>query len=258
MKFTSKNIQVGQNVIIGKNVRIGDNSVIYDNVLIKDNTTICNDCVIGEPLNSFYSDNNYVQPQTIIGEDSLIRSHSIVYAGCNFGSGLNTGHRATIREYTKTGINCSIGTNCDIQGFCELGDYNRLQSFVNIGQKSKLGNFVFVYPFVVLTNDPTPPSNSLFGVEIGDFSQIASSTVMLPDAKLGVHCLVGANSTVGGVFSDYSFVNGSPAKFVCDIRKAPFFNQETGKRHYPWPNHFERGMPWEKIGFEEWSTLNNK
>lgn len=257
MKFTGKNVQIGKNVLIGKNVRLGDNTVLYDNVIINDNTTVCNDCIIGEPTNSYYFDEKYVNPQTVIAENSLIRSHTIIYAGCDFGPGLYTGHRATIREYTKMGIHCSIGTNCDIQGFCELGNYNRLQSFVNIGQKSKLGNYVFIYPFVVLTNDPIPPSNTLSGVEIDDFSQIAASTVMLPGAKIGKHCLVGANSTVGGIFEDYSFINGAPAKLVCDIRKAPFFDQETGKKHYPWPNNFDRGMPWCGIGFEEWNKKNN-
>lgn len=258
MKFNNKNIEIAASAIIGKNVEIGDNTIIYDNVEIKDGTIICNNCVIGEPLNCFYHDSKYVQPKTIIGANSLIRSHTIIYAGCEFGEGLNTGHRATIREFTKTGIHCSIGTNCDIQGECKLGDYNRLQSSVIIGQKSKLGDYVFIYPFVVLTNDPTPPSNNLYGVEIGDYSQIAASSVLLPGAVIGCHSLIGANSSVGGVFEDYSFINGSPAKRVCDIRKAPFFNVESGKRHYPWPKHFERGMPWAGMDYEMWKNNSNK
>ena len=258
MKFTGKNIHIGKNVVIGKNVRIGDNSSIYDNVIIKDNSTICNDCVIGEPLNSYYYDLEYSQPQTIIGENSLIRSHSIIYAGCELGEGLNTGHRVTIREYSIIGKNTNIGTNCDIQGYCNLGDYNRLHSNVILGQKSKTGDYVFIYPYVVLTNDPTPPSNYYIGVQIDDYSIIAASTVMLPGTIIGKHCLVGANSTVGGLVKDYSFINGAPAKFICDIRKAPFFDMENGKRHYPWPQYFYRGMPWEKIGFEEWLNSKNE
>ena len=256
MKFNNRNISIGLNVSIGKNVRIGDDTVIYDNVIINDNVTICNNCIIGEPLNAYYSDENYIQPTTIIGSNSLIRSHNIIYAGSTFDEHFSTGHNVTIREFTNVGRNTNIGTNCDIQGMCEIGNYNRLQSSVIIGQKSKLGDYVFIYPFVVLTNDPTPPSNVLIGVEIGDYSQIASSSVLLPGAKIAEHCLVSANSVVNGTFEKNSFISGAPAKRICELSKAPLFNSETGKRHYPWPKHFERAMPWQGIGYEKWIEMN--
>lgn len=257
MKFTGRNINIGNNVVIGKNVRIGDNTTIYDNVELKDNVIICNNCIIAEPLNSYYHELDYHQPETIIGANSLIRSHTILYAGSEFGEGLNTGHRVTIREYTEVGKFTNIGTNCDIQGFCKLGSYNRLQSNVIVGQKSKTGDYVFLYPYVIFTNDPTPPSEDWAGVEIDDYSIIATSTVMLPGAKVGKYCLISANSVVAGTYDDNSFISGSPAKYICDLRKAPFFNKSSGKRHYPWPDHFERGMPWEKKGFKEWIKENN-
>lgn len=252
MKFNNRNITLGHNVQLGTNVRIGDNTTIYDNVVIGDNTVICNDCVIGEPIADYYRNPDYQNPPLHIGADSLIRSHSILYAGSTIGDHFQTGHRVTIREKSTFGDHCMVGSYSDVQGDCTIGNYTRMHSYVNIGQKSKIGNFVFFYPFVVLTNDPTPPSNRLIGVEIGDYAQITTGSVLLPGAVIGEHSLVGAHSTVGGTFEPYSFINGSPAKVVCDIRKAPFFNVDTKRRHYPWPEHFERGMPWEGIGYQEW------
>lgn len=256
MKFNNKNISIGLNVKIGKNVKIGDNTTIYDNVFIGDNTIICNDCVIGEPKNDYYLTDNYTNPVTHIGSDSLIRSHSIIYSGSKFGNNLMTGHRVTIREKTSVGSHCMIGSYNDIQGDCEIGNYNRFHSYVNIGQKSKLGNYVFIYPFVVLTNDPTPPSEKLLGVTINDYSQISVSSVLLSGAYIGMNSLVAANSTVGGVFKDDSFISGNPARFIGNLSKMPFFNDKN-KRHYPWPQNFERGMPWEEIGFESWNKKSN-
>lgn len=212
LKFRGRNVIVGRNVTFGKNVRIGDNTVIYDNVHIGDNTVVCNDCVLGEPLNDYYHNTCYENPALFIGADSLIRSHSIFYAGSSFGDKLQTGHRVTVRENAIVGNNCQFGSYNDIQGECVLGDYVRCQSYVNIGQYSKIGNFVFIFPYVVLTNDPTPPSMVQRGVTIGDFSVITSATVMLPGVTLGRHCLTAANSTVGGHFDDYSFIAGTPAK----------------------------------------------
>ena len=254
MKFNNRNVLISSSAKIGDNVKIGDNTVIYDNVIIEDNVTICNDCVIGEPLSSYYSDENYQNPPTLIGKDSMIRSHSIIYANSTFGEGFSTGHRVTIRENSKFGKFCRIGTVSDIQGFVEFGDYCWLHSNVHIGQKSTLGNFVFIYPYVVFTNDPHPPSTICKGPKIGDFSQVAVGTVILPNVQIGKHCLIGAQSLVGKDVGDYQLVAGNPAKFIKDVRD--LISKETGESHYPWPGHFNRGMPWENIGFEEWKNSN--
>jgi acetyltransferase-like isoleucine patch superfamily enzyme len=255
MKFNNKNVSFGENVKLGKNVKIGDNTTIYDNVIIEDNTIICNDCVIGEPMNDYYSNTNYKNPITIIGANSLIRSHAIIYAGCEFGEGLNTGHNVIIREKTVAGKYCSFGTQTDIQGSCNIGDYARFHSFVNIGQFSSIGNFVFIYPFVVLTNDPKPPSTELNGPSIGDYTQIASGSILLSGIELGMHNLVSANSMVNSNFEDYSVIAGNPAKYVSDIRKLPIFTE--GKRHYPWPYSYDRGMPWKKEDYDIWLKEND-
>ncbi len=251
MKFNNTNVFISPNARIGKNVKIGDYSIIYDNVIIDDNTIIANHCVIGEPLYEYYIKDNYVNPSTYIGKNSLIRSHTIIYAGSTFGDYLTTGHRTTIRENTTTGHHCSFGSYTDIQGYAKIGNYNRYHSFVNIGQKSVIGDFVFIYPFVVLTNDPTPPSDELIGATIGDYTQILTASIILPGTFLGKHCLVAANSVVSGKYDDNSFIHGHPAKYMGQLSKMPFFNTK-GKKHYPWPYNFDRGMPWQGMDYDEW------
>ena len=254
MKFNNRNVFISDSAIIGKNVKIGDNSSIYDNVVIEDNCIIGNDCIIGEPLQSYYNNEVYENPKTIIGENSLLRSHTIIYCGSEFGAGFSTGHRVTIREYTKFGKQCRVGTVSDIQGYSTFGNHCWLHSNVHIGQKSSIGNFVFIYPYVVFTNDPTPPSDICIGPTIGDYSQIAVFSVLLPGVKIGKHCLIGAGSVVGKNVEDYQLVVGSPAKFIKDVREIK--SRETGEIHYPWPYRFKRGMPWSEIGFDEWTNSN--
>lgn len=256
-KFSETNVRVSPNAKIGKNVKIGDNTIIYDNVEIGDNTIICNDCVIGEPLNVYYSDiDNYENPKTIIGPNSLIRSHTIIYADNVFGEGLQTGHRVTIREKTIMGTHCSVGTLSDIQGHSVFGDYVRLHSSVHIGQASTIGNFCWIYPFTVFTNDPTPPSEICIGPTIGDYSIIATQCLLLAGVVVGKHCLVGACSMVSKNMADFTVAVGSPAKPVKDIREIK--DRETGEAHYPWPYHFSRYMPWDGMNFDEWcNSLND-
>lgn len=250
MKFNNRNVFVSPKAQIGENVRIGDNTTIYDNVIIENECVISNDCVIGEPTNDYYSNSNYKNPKCIIKSGALIRSHTIIYAGCELGAGFSCGHRVTIRENTKFGENCRVGTVSDIQGDASFGNFCWLHSNVHIGKGSKIGNFVFIYPYVVFTNDPTPPSNLCIGPTVGDYSQIAVFSVLLPGIELGKHVLVGAGSVVGKNYEDYSLVLGAPAKRIKDVRE--IVDRETGEQHYPWPYNFDRGMPWQELGFDQW------
>lgn len=227
---------VSKEARLGQDVSIGAFTIIHDNVVIGDNSVIENHCEIGHPTK--LSSGNPL----IIGDNSLIRSYSIFYEGSTFGDHLVTGHRVTVRENTKAGANFQIGTLSDIQGSCIIGDYVRTHSNVHIGQKSKIGNFVWIFPYVVLTNDPHPPSNVLIGCEISDYAVIATMSVILPGAKVGEHSLVAAHSLVAKDVDPFTVVGGSPAKFLCKTEKIKLKDGSDGAA-YPWPIHFKRGYP---------------
>lgn len=250
MKFNNRNVNISPHARIGSNVRVGDNTTIYDNVVIGDGSTIANDCIIGEPQHAYYSEPDYVNQETVIGAGSLIRSHALIYSGSILGDGFSCGHRVTIREKTVFGSHCRVGTLCDIQGHATFGEYCWLHSNVHIGQNSTVGSYVFIYPYVVFTNDPTPPSSVCMGPTVGDYSQIAVHSILLPGVQIGRHCLIGAGSMVSRDVDDYMLAVGNPAKMVKDVREIR--SRETGQPHYPWPLYFERGMPWEGIGYENW------
>ncbi|MBO9674985.1 MAG: hypothetical protein J7577_16175 [Sphingobacteriaceae bacterium] len=250
MKFNNKNISLGLNVTLGNNVKIGDNVTIYDNVTIGDNTIICNNCIIGEPLGDYYFDESYQNPRTFIGENSLIRSHTIIYANNEIGDHFSTGHRVTIRENCVIGSNCRVGTLSDLQGNLKIGEYSWLHSNVHVGQGTEIGNFVFVYPYVIFTNDPHPPSSYIVGSKIGDYTQIAVSSVILPGVEIGSNCLIGASTLVSKKIGNNKLVVGNPGKIIGDVES--IISKETGLSHYPWPYNFKRGMPWEDIGYDKW------
>ena len=82
---------------------------------------------------------------------------------------------------------------------------------VHIGKTSKIGNFVWIYPFVVLTNDPTPPSTQLISVVLEDFVVIATKSIILPGVKIREGTLVGALSKVRNDTNPNTLVSGNPA-----------------------------------------------
>ena len=178
----------------------------------------------------------------MIGANSYIRSRSTFYEASVFGDALVTGHNVTVREKTIAGKNLQIGTLSDIQGHCSIGDYVRFHSNVHIGQQSKIGNFVWIFPYVVLTNDPHPPSNLLKGVVIEDYVAIATMTTILPAVRVGCGALVGAHPLVSQDVEADTVVVGAPAKFICPTHKIKL-QDGTGRSAYPWTTHFHRGYP---------------
>lgn len=228
---------------VGAGVSIGPYTIVYDNVVIGDATQIESHCEIGHPTKLAEG-----QP-LVIGPSSLIRSHSVFYEGSTFGEGLVTGHRVTVREKTVSGRNLQIGTLGDIQGYCRIGDFVRFHSNVHIGQRSTIGNYVWIFPYVVLTNDPHPPSEILEGVTIEDFVAIATMSVILPGVSVKQGALVAAHSSVSRDVEPDTVVGGSPAKFICDTSKIKLKNG-SGESAYPWRKHFHRGYPEDVI--QEW------
>lgn len=240
---------VSEKAMIGKNVKIGQFTTVYDNVEIAENTVIEGYCEIG--VQNQLSDGKILY----ISKDSHIRSNSIFYEGSTFGERLITGHRVTVREKTFAGKNLQIGTLTDIQGDCTIGDYVRMHSNVHIGQHSKIGNFIWIFPYVVLTNDPHPPSEVMQGVEVEDFAVISTMTVVLPGIKVSTGCLIGANSMLSSKTEPNMLYSGNPAKKVCLASKIRL-KDGTRRLAYPWIKHFHRGYPQEVI--TEWEALSNE
>lgn len=243
---------IGKNVSIGNAVRIDAGAIIHDNVHIGDNTHVGAQCILGEPLAGYYADpEGYDNPPLRIGARSIIRSGTIIYADNVIGEDFECGHRVTIRERAEIADHVRIGTLSDIQGHCTIGRYTRLHSNVHIGQGSDIGEFVWIFPYVVLTNDPHPPSNHLMGVTIEPYAVIATMSVVLPGVRVGSHSLVGACSLVRRNVDAEDVVTGNPAQRVCSIHDVK--SKADGTKVYPWPENFSRGMPWASFStYSEW------
>lgn len=237
---------ISEKAILESSVTVGPFSIIHEGVTIRKGSTIGSHCEIGVTPDS--SEN----PTLVIGENSNIRSHSILYLGSSFGNRLTTGHRVTIRENTKAGENLQIGTLSDVQGDCIFGDYVRLHSNVHIGKASKIGNFVWIFPYVVLTNDPHPPSDTCIGVTIEDFAVVATMSTVLPGIKISTGALIGAHSLVNRDVPADTIVVGVPAKPVGLTSKIKLTGREESA--YPWRNHFHRGYPVELI--QKWISAS--
>lgn len=236
-------------VTIGKHVVIGHGAIIYPNVVIGDNTFIGPYSILGEPTGSFYGDaegsaEKHDFKKTIIGANSVIRSHSIIYENVEIGEEFQSGHRVTIRENTRIGIKCSVGTLSDIQDNVKIGNFVRVHSNVFMGQHTVIEDYVWIYPYVALTNDRHPPVYNPQGVTIKKYAVVSTSSVIMPGVVVGENALIGAHSVVTKNVDPEMLVFGNPARVKCSVRD---IRDENGNQIYPWKDHLKeyRGYPWQ-------------
>ena len=193
--------KIHKNVIIGKNAKIGE----Y--------------VIIGEPPRG-YKDGELT---TTIGDNCVIRSHTVIYAGNKIGSNFQTGHVVNIRELNEIGNNVSIGTHSIIEHHIKIEDKVRIHSNVFIPEYSCLKEGCWIGPCVTLTNVLHPlckkAKECVKGATIGENSKIGANVTILPDITIGKNCLVGAGSLVTKNLLDNNCVYaGVPAKRIKDIR----------------------------------------
>jgi acetyltransferase-like isoleucine patch superfamily enzyme len=220
---------------LADDVRVGPFSVVHDDVVLERGVVVESHCVLGHPT-------PLSDEPLVIGTGGHVRSHSVFYRGSTFGPGLETGHQVTVREQTAAGENLRLGTGCDVQGDVTFGDFCRLHSGVFVPKGCRLGNFVWIFPYAVLTNDPTPPSDVESGVEVDDEAVVGAGAVLCPGVRIGAGAVVAAGSVVTRSVPPGQLVGGSPARCIKAAEEV-LLRDGSGAAAYPWRRHFARGLP---------------
>lgn len=225
---------------IGDGCEIGPFSIVHAGVRLGSDSVVGSHCEIGLP-GPAGSDATLE-----IGPAAVIRSHSVLYAGSTIGPELRTGHRVTMREGLTIGRDFQVGTLADLQGDATFGDHVRLHSNVHCGKLSEIGDFVWIFPYVVLTNDPHPPSDGFHeGAVIEPYAVVATSSVVLPGVRIGEGAFVGAHTLVRADVPPDTICVGVPGKNRGPT-SAILLKDGSGPA-YPWRRHFERGYPPEVV-----------
>ena len=135
---------------------ISEKAIIYPNVKLGKNCIIEDFVIIGAPPKDSFAG----ETETIIGDDSIIRSHTVIYAGNRIGNNFQTGNKANIRELNEIGNNVSVGTLSVVEHHVKIGNGVRIHTQVFVPEFTILEDESWLGPNVVITNAKYPKSPS--------------------------------------------------------------------------------------------------
>lgn len=192
-------------------------TIINNNVKLAKDTIVGEFCIIGILPRGKKEDGL----ETVIGGNSVIRSHTIIYAGNKIGDNFQTGHSVFIREENIIGNNVSIGTKTVVEHHVKIEDNVRIHCQCFIPEFTTLKNGCWIGPKVVFTNAPYPSAKKtkdfLKGAVVEENAKIGANSTILPGIRIGKSALVGAGSVVTKDVPAGKVVAGNPAKIIKDI-----------------------------------------
>ena len=195
---------------------------IYRNVSLGDGSMVEDYCIVGAPPRGM-SDGEL---PTTIGNSSVIRSHTVIYAGNIIGAHFQTGNKVNVRELNEIGDDVSIGTLSVVEHHVKIGNGVRIHTQAFIPEFSVLEDGCWIGPNVVLTNAKYPLSpgakESLAGPVIRKGAKIGANVTILPGVIVGEHALVGAGAVVTRDVEPGAVVVGNPGRVIGYVSALPY------------------------------------
>jgi len=220
------NIVIGEDVKFGENVVIGNNVVIYHGTVIGNNVTIQDNVVIGkQPTRakaSILPEAKQLSP-ALIGNGVIIGTSAIIYANSQIADEVFVADLVTIRERVSIGEGTIVGRGVAIENDCIIGKLCKLETNCYITAHSELGDYVFIAPCVVTTNDNymgrgKERFKKFKGVTVKNGGRIGANATILPGKIILEDGTVAAGSLVSRNVEQESLVVGAPAK---ELRRVP-------------------------------------
>jgi UDP-2-acetamido-3-amino-2,3-dideoxy-glucuronate N-acetyltransferase len=223
-----KEVKIGKGCAIGNNVTIHPGTQIGDFVRIDDNTVIGKQ-LMKSPRSATTKDQKL--PPAKIGDNCLIGTSVVIYAGATLGQKILVADLATVRENVTVGDFTIVGRGVAIENVCKIGSYCKLETNVYITAYSELGDYCFIAPCVATSNDNYMARDKerfkhFKGVTVKKGGRIGLNATILPGKVIGEESQVAAGAVVTEDTPPKKIVLGMPAKPWRDVPEAQLLENQ--------------------------------
>ena len=199
-------------------------AIVYEGTVLGTNVRVLENAVVGKQpsLGSKSTAKREPLPPTTIGDNTVISTGAIVFAGSSIGADCIVGDQSCIRERVTLGSNCILGRGSLIENDTTVGNGTRIQAEAYITAYSTLEEDVFIAPRVITTNDNfmgrTEKRHALRkGPTIRRGARVGAGAVICPAVEIGVEAFVGAGAVVVKDVPPQAVVVGNPARVLRDV-----------------------------------------
>ncbi|MEX1039116.1 MAG: acyltransferase [Pirellulaceae bacterium] len=135
---------------------------------------------------------------TIIGDNAVIRSGSVIYVDTQIGDRFTCGHNVIIRANCRIGDDVVILHQTSLEGNLTIGSGVKLMAHVYVCSTTEIADETFVGPGTVFLNDKYPMRRrgAVQGPRIEKGAAIGGHVTLCPGVTIGAGAIVGAGTLV--------------------------------------------------------------
>jgi acetyltransferase-like isoleucine patch superfamily enzyme len=199
-------------------------AIVYPGTVLGDGVKVLEYAVVGKQptLSPRSTASREPLSPTEIGEDSVVSTAAIVFAGTTIGARVILGDQSCVRERVRIGDDVVVGRGSLVENDTTIGALTKIQADAYITAYSTLEDNVFIAPCVVTTNDnfmgrTEKRHGQVKGPTIRRGARIGGGVILLPGVEVGEEAFVGAGAVVTKDVPPRKLVVGSPARVLRDV-----------------------------------------
>jgi acetyltransferase-like isoleucine patch superfamily enzyme len=208
-------------------------AVVYPGTVLGDGVKVLEHAVVGKQpvLSPRSTAKREPLPPAELGEDTIVSTGAIVFAGSRIGARVIIGDQSCVRERVTVGDDVVLGRGSLVENDTTIGAMSRIQAHAYITAYSTLEEHVFVAPCVVTTNDNFMGRTErrlelLEGPTIRRGARVGGGATLCPGVVIGEEAFVGAGAVVTKDVPDRVIVVGNPARVLRGVPEEELLGDE--------------------------------
>jgi acetyltransferase-like isoleucine patch superfamily enzyme len=200
---------------------IHPSAIVYPGTVLGEGVRVLEGAVVGKQpaLSSRSTASREPLPPAEIGDDSVVSTGAILFAGSTVGERVILGDQSCVRERVTIGDDVVLGRGSLVENDTTIGTLVKIQADAYITAHSIVENEVFIAPCVVTTNDnwmgrTEKRLGNVRGPTIRRGARIGGGAVLCPGIEIGEDAFVGAGAVVTKDVPARMVVVGNPARVL--------------------------------------------